>query len=541
MVVQDLTQPSAILQAVAEFDNLGRSAFLARYGFSVSTKFFLVHESNCYDTKAIIGVAHAYQFPERGPLRPGDFSGGLGPGQAATVLERLGFDVVEKLDGNSVRDLIEAEADSSGGKPGGGRTLHKAVLLRHLLSELSPDSERLTSTVEIASAITDGLAAAMPDLNTTNPHQPIWRLDPSVFSLIDDTGSDPRPPGPVGDPQAKLLNSGSCRGGLSPEAFTTLRDDLNLTGELLDLLERLIDGTAPRPDRVRVKKSGRLFGAVDGVSPGDWFKDRIELYEAGVHRHKEAGIVGGGKEGAESIVISGGYIDDQDRGDVIIYTGHGGRDRATKRQVADQELTRQNLALAVSCDRGIPVRIIRGSKGNPEHSPSSGYRYDGLFAVTRYWEEPGRDGFKIQRFELERHPEPRPTTEPSEATGPAERIPTTTHRIVRNTALGRNVKELHDFTCQICNVKLQTVTGGYAEAAHIQPLGSPHDGPDIGANLLCLCANCHVRFDKHAISIEDDLSVWDRISGAYLGQLRIHPKHQIDPRYLRYHRELQRS
>lgn len=263
MAVQDLTQPSAVLKAVAEFDNLGRSAFLARYGFSVSTKFFLVHESNCYDTQAIVGAAHAYQFPELGPLRSGDFSGGLGPGQAATVLERLGFDVVEKLDRNSVRDLIEAEADSFGGKPGGGRTVHKAVLLRHLFSGLGPDSERFTTTVEIASAITDELAAAMPDLNTTNPHQPIWRLDPSVFSLIDDNGSDPRPPGPPGDPQTKLLNSGACHGGLSSEVFTTLRDDPGLTAELLDYLDRSVADGNP--------SSG--FGAIDGIVPGQKFAE----------------------------------------------------------------------------------------------------------------------------------------------------------------------------------------------------------------------------------------------------------------------------
>jgi hypothetical protein len=30
--------------------------------------------------------------------------------------------------------------------------------------------------------------------------------------------------------------------------------------------------------------------------------------------------------GAESIVVSGGYKDDNDFGDVIVYTGHGGQD-----------------------------------------------------------------------------------------------------------------------------------------------------------------------------------------------------------------------
>ena len=261
MALREPSQPNAVLHAIAEFDKLGRSAFLALHGFGVSTKFFLVRESNCYDTKAIVGAAHAHQFPKHEPLRSADFSGGRGPGQAAAVLERLGFNVVEKLDRNSIRELIKAEAASSGGKPGGGRTVHKAVLLRHLLSGLGPDSERLTSTVEIASAITDGLAAAMPDLNTTNPHQPIWRLDPSVFSLIDDTGSDPRPPGPPGDPPTKLLNSGACRGGLSAEVFTTLRDDPGLTSELLDYLDEVIAGGSPT--------SG--YGASDGVVPGEKF------------------------------------------------------------------------------------------------------------------------------------------------------------------------------------------------------------------------------------------------------------------------------
>jgi len=526
---------------MAEFDRLGRSAFLTRFGFKPSTKFFAVYADNCYDTTAIVGAAHAFQFPEQGPLRPDEFSGGMGLGQADTVFQALGFDVVEKLAPESVRGLIETEARSSGGKLGGGKTVHKAVLLRHLLAQLGPDSERLTSTVEIASAIGDNLASAMPDLNTTNPHQPIWRIDNSLFSLIDDTGADPRPPGSPGDPQAGLLNSGACRGGFAPEVFVTLRDNPSLTDDLLDYLNQIIDGNEPAVSSVSKPDSQTTYGAIDGIEQGQVFEDRRALVDAGLHRGIQAGIIGPGKLGAESIVVSGGYADDEDHGDVIIYTGHGGRDPNTRRQVADQELTRGNLALAVSCDRGIPVRVIRGSAGDPAHSPANGFVYSGLYTVTDYWEEIGRDGFKIQRFRLERHPEPQPPPVPRVELGPADRISTTTQRIVRNTVLGRNVKELHDFTCQICEVKLETVTGGYAEAAHIQPLGSPHDGPDTESNLLCLCANCHVRFDKHAIGIEDDLSVWDRLSGARLGQLRTHPRHQIDPEYLRYHRDLYRS
>jgi hypothetical protein len=45
-----------------------------------------------YDSKAIAGVAHGYQFPSAGPLSPDEFSGG----EATVVpeLESLGFEVV---------------------------------------------------------------------------------------------------------------------------------------------------------------------------------------------------------------------------------------------------------------------------------------------------------------------------------------------------------------------------------------------------------------------------------------------------------------
>lgn len=49
------------------------------------------------------------------------------------------------------------------------------------------------------------------------------------------------------------------------------------------------------------------------------------------------GIWGAGDVGAQSIVVSGGYEDDEDLGNLIIYTGQGGRDPASGRQVADRD------------------------------------------------------------------------------------------------------------------------------------------------------------------------------------------------------------
>src|SRR5436190_24174693 len=99
----------------------------------------------------------------------------------------------------------------------------------------------------------------------------------------------------------------------------------------------------------------RTFGEIPGVPEGTLFEDRKELSKAGVHRPRQAGICGGKNEGAESIVLSGGYEDDHDSGDVIIYTGHGGNVPRTATQSMDQELDRQNMALFKSCEDRLPV------------------------------------------------------------------------------------------------------------------------------------------------------------------------------------------
>src|SRR3954470_11167540 len=161
-------------------------------------------------------------------------------------------------------------------------------------------------------------------------------------------------------------------------------------------------GCGAVPDRANPNRQGGrvAIGEIVGVAPGTTFASRRELYDAGVHRQLQAGIVGSATTGAESIVLSGGYVDDEDHGSEIIYTGHGGRDPLTARQIADQSFTRQNQALVTSCLQGLPVRVVRGSEHISVHSPPNGYRYDGLYRVESYWRSVGRDGFSICRFRL---------------------------------------------------------------------------------------------------------------------------------------------
>jgi len=143
------------------------------------------------------------------------------------------------------------------------------------------------------------------------------------------------------------------------------------------------------------------FGHIQGFPPSSNFQTRAELSKARVHRHTQAGISGSQDIGADSIVLSGGYEDDKDNGKIIIYTGHGGRDPNSGLQIADQELHRGNLALVKSMEKGLPVRVIRGSRLESPFAPDTGYRYDGLYSVVDYWREEGQSGYFVWRYRLE--------------------------------------------------------------------------------------------------------------------------------------------
>lgn len=283
-----------------------------------------------------------------------------------------------------------------------------------------------------------------------------------------------------------------------------------------------------------------MFGHVPDFPPGSLFEDRRELAASGVHRPPQAGICGRADEGAESIVLNGGYVDDEDLGEVIIYTGAGGNDRQTKRQVADQTLSRTNLALVTSLRLGLPVRVIRGSHRDVHRGPEAGYRYDGLYRVADYWADTGRDGFRIWRFRLESITDEgaeaasgRVAENPSlfDAREPSPRRSSVVTRAVRDTALTRAVKTLYDFRCQVCGERIETPAGPYAEAAHIRPLGRPHNGPDTLENVLCLCPTHHAAFDLYAFAVGED----GQLIGV-AGVLSIHPDHEIDFEQIAYHR-----
>lgn len=106
---------------------------------------------------------------------------------------------------------------------------------------------------------------------------------------------------------------------------------------------------------------------------------------------------------------------------------------------------------------------------------------------------------------------------------PPQKASTEIYRILRDTALARNVKEKHNYVCQVCDlVPIQLPNGNfYAEAHHLIPLGK-HGGLDVEGNIICVCPNCHAKLDFGVIKLQ-------------IRKLQTHKNHRVEEKFVQYH------
>lgn len=160
----NLTSREAVLEAIAEYDKLGREAFLQKYGFDRSRYFILAYEGKEYDSKPLVGAGYAFQFPDAEPLRAGDFNGGA---ETRRVLEGLGF-AITMVDGDDA-DLLDsgmtAESDVANG---GGKVPQVDQLARPVLEFVAANGQvELPAAVAAASDAT-GLGEATRRMRLPN-------------------------------------------------------------------------------------------------------------------------------------------------------------------------------------------------------------------------------------------------------------------------------------------------------------------------------------------------------------------------------------
>jgi hypothetical protein len=109
MRIAQLTSRDAVEQALNEFDLIGQEAFLRKYGFGKSNRFFLVRNGRRYDSKAIVGAALGYQFPEHGAIDHSAFGGGEQTVQV--VLKSLWYEI-EVVPRKSVNSDLELNQEA---------------------------------------------------------------------------------------------------------------------------------------------------------------------------------------------------------------------------------------------------------------------------------------------------------------------------------------------------------------------------------------------------------------------------------------------
>ncbi|KAH9937933.1 PUA-like domain-containing protein [Amylocystis lapponica] len=160
------------------------------------------------------------------------------------------------------------------------------------------------------------------------------------------------------------------------------------------------------------------YGPIEGVNVGDVWCSRKELVEIGLHLARTAGISGNQTYGAYSIVMSGGYTTDQDKGETIYYTGAGGKKEGDVAQTNHQSFEHMhNNWLMKSIESRRPVRLIRGSKLDSDYAPGPRsaskviYRYDGLYYVTKSRYTKDLNGNRVCQFRLRRRHDQLPIPE----------------------------------------------------------------------------------------------------------------------------------
>ncbi|EMD33378.1 hypothetical protein CERSUDRAFT_117990 [Gelatoporia subvermispora B] len=165
--------------------------------------------------------------------------------------------------------------------------------------------------------------------------------------------------------------------------------------------------------RKRVKKTvnHKIFGPIPGIPLSKQWDNRKQCSASGCHAHPVMGIVGSKEHGAYSIALSGGkYEDNVDDGDLILYTGCGGKPEdvnygASAEQVRDQTFASVgNAALLRSKETQRPVRVVRGPNDKSRWAPLEGCRYDGDYIVETASLVKGKAGHLICQFGLRRIP-----------------------------------------------------------------------------------------------------------------------------------------
>ncbi|MFJ4704139.1 HNH endonuclease [Streptomyces anulatus] len=273
MAPSEITR-KGILSAIAEHDRLGVEGFRDTYHYRAAVTYLLVHEGREYDSKAIAGVAHLFDFGTA--LKPSQFSGGLKG--AVAWLRREGFTVVEppKTFHRRVGGVRPA-------RRAGGTALHRPVLLLWALGQAMAGEPRMqpwSTTRDAVAPLMEKYAQAEDGVDATR--YPYWALLRDDLWIVDDaqgltlTSQGRRP-------TLESLNQVDPAGGLREEDYALLLSQPEAAASAAaGLLLRYFFPSPPNlleDFGLHALLSGRWADALRPLL-GETFKDRDAIWRA---------------------------------------------------------------------------------------------------------------------------------------------------------------------------------------------------------------------------------------------------------------------
>jgi 5-methylcytosine-specific restriction enzyme A len=334
---------AGILQAIAEHDRLGVDAFRASYGFRAAVSWVLLHEGRTYDSKAIAGVAHLYDFGQA--LKPSQFSGGKD--HSVAWLRREGF-TVEKVP----KSFISRVGDIRPQRRGNDLPLHRPLLMLWAIGQAVAGAPRLQPWSRMRdalapllvsyAAVQDGFDAARYPFWALM-HDDLWVVEQSDRLNLTSQGRRPT---------LDSLNHVNPLAGLR-------EDDYNLVRSRPDVAAQAAAGLVLRffsPLPAGLLEDFALYGLLEGrwpealrPLPGEQFKDRDAIWR--VYGGQKMAGIGCLADGILSAFSDdkGPYADGRlPDSDWIAYVGDG--------LSGDQKLTDGNEMLAEYQADHRPVR-----------------------------------------------------------------------------------------------------------------------------------------------------------------------------------------
>ncbi|KAF7996790.1 hypothetical protein HCN44_002436 [Aphidius gifuensis] len=128
------------------------------------------------------------------------------------------------------------------------------------------------------------------------------------------------------------------------------------------------------PDQVNNNKTS-VYGPIDKFPSGSWWGIRIDCSRDKVHSSFNDDICFD-TYGAASICTSHlNPHNDVDIGDYLTFTS----------DEYNHKLNLSNHPMIKSFQNNIPIRVIRSHNLNNEFAPKTGYRYDGIYAISSFW------------------------------------------------------------------------------------------------------------------------------------------------------------